>query len=89
VTSFIVFLCQLTYVFMLGLQSRNVRDGQYAGAAMVSTVLGVMGLFMTSAIARAAVNGGDVQLALAYIAAGPLGICLAMYLHDKITRKGQ
>lgn len=79
---FLVFLCQLSYVLLLGIQSRNVRDSQYVGAAVVSTILGVMGLFMTSAIAKSAINGGDMGLALAYISAGPVGICLAILLHD-------
>ena len=61
-TYFLVFLCQLPYVFLLGIQSRNVRDSQYLGAAMVSTVLGMMGLFMTSDIARSAIVGGDTGL---------------------------
>ena len=84
-TYVLVFLCQMSYVFLLGIQSRNVRDSQYLGAAFVSTVLGVMGLFMTSAIAKSAINGGDTGLAIAYIGAGPLGICLAMWMHNRYS----
>ena len=32
----LVFLCQLLYVFLLGLQSRNVNEGQYLAAATTS-----------------------------------------------------
>jgi hypothetical protein len=81
----LVFLCQLSYVCLLGIQSRNVRDSQYLGAAMVSTVLGVMGLYMTTAIAKSAIVGGDPGVWIAYIGAGPLGICLAMWLHNRFS----
>lgn len=80
-----VFLCQLAYVFLLGFQSRNVRDGQFLWAAATSGILGAGGLFMTSIIARSAMLGGDIWLAIAYIAAGPCGICLAMHSHDKLS----
>ncbi len=82
-----VFLAQLFYIFLLGIQSRNVRDGQMLAAATTSALLGMCGLYMTSAIARAAVNGGDWVLAVSYIAAGPFGICLAIYLHDRYSGK--
>ncbi len=82
-----VFLCQCGYVFLLGIQSRNVRDGQIISAAFVSMILGLAGLFMTSAIARAAIDGGSVMLAVAYVAAGPVGICLAICLHDWSNRR--
>ena len=82
-----VFLCQCGYVFLLGIQSRNVRDGQLIPAAITSTILGLAGLYMTSAIARAAIDGGSASLAVAYVAAGPVGICLAIYLHDWSKQK--
>lgn len=82
-----VFMAQLFYIFLLGIQSRNVRDGQMLPAAITSALLGTCGLYMTSAIARAAVSGGDWFLALSYIAAGPFGICFAIYLHDKLGGK--
>jgi len=82
----LIFVCQLAYVFLLGIQSRNVRDGQIASAAAVSTLLGLGGLYMTSAIARAAVSGGNPFLAVCYVAAGPIGICSAILLHDRLRK---
>lgn len=78
-----VFLIQYSYVLLLGLQSRHVRDSQYFSAAATSAVLGVMGLTITSSIARAAVSGGDPLLNIAYIAAGPMGIMTAIWMHDR------
>lgn len=79
-----VFLIQLVYVFLLGFQSRNVRDGQYTAAAMTSFLLGCCGLYLTTMIARAAITEGDRLVQIAYVIAGPVGICLAMHLHDRI-----
>jgi CHASE2 domain-containing sensor protein len=87
--SFAVFICQMFYVFLLGFQSRNVRDGQMLYASITSTALGAAGLFMTSAIARSAQSGGNWWLAVAYIVAGPCGICLAMLFHDRINGKSK
>jgi hypothetical protein len=82
-----VFFCQLGYVFLLGFQSRNVRDGQFLFAACTSGLLGAFGLFMTSAIARSAMLGGSHWLTVAYVAAGPCGVCLAMAFHDKLSAR--
>ena len=82
-----VFFCQLGYVFLLGFQSRNVRDGQFLFAACTSGLLGAFGLFMTSAIARSAMLGGSQWLTVAYVAAGPCGVCLAMAFHDKLSAR--
>jgi hypothetical protein len=83
----LVFIAQLFYIFLLGIQSRNVRDGQMVAAAVTSGMLGVCGLYMTSEIAKAATSGeGAVTLAIAYVAAGPCGICLAIWLHDKVAK---
>lgn len=80
----LVFIAQMFYIFLLGIQSRNIRDGQMVGAAMVSIALGVCGLYMTAEIAKAATGGdGAISLAIAYVAAGPCGICLAIWAHDK------
>lgn len=78
-----VFAAQFVYIFLLGIQSRNVRDSQVVAAATTSMLLGICGLYLTSIIARAAMSGGDPLVAASYIAAGPCGICVAIYLHDK------
>jgi hypothetical protein len=77
-----VFFCQLIYVFLLGLQSRNVRDGQYVSAAATSGALALFSLLNQVVIIRATLLHDWAPLA-AYILAGPCGICLAMLLHDR------
>jgi hypothetical protein len=84
-TALTVFVCQCVYVFLLGLQSRNVRDGQYAMAVMTSTALGCVGLVNQVLIIRATLLS-DLWPLAAYVAAGPIGICLAMATHDRIKR---
>lgn len=79
----IIFLCQLCYVFLLGMQSRNVNDGQYVAAAGTSLALGVLGLTAISQV----VNTASTACFLAYVAAGPIGICLAMWSHKRIYKR--
>lgn len=83
----VVFATQMVYVFLLGKQSCNVRDRMYVSAMVTSTLLGMAGLYMTSAIARVSVNGGGTWIYVAYIAAGPIGIVCAMGLHDRMAKK--
>lgn len=74
----LVFAAQFVFIFLLGRQQLNVVAHDYAGAAFVSLCLGVLGFSLTSAIA--AVRGATWRSPVwwAYIAAGPLGICLAI-----------
>lgn len=81
-----VFAIQVAYVFLLGLQSRNVRDSQYLAAAATSTMLGMAGLMTTTAIAKSVILGGSSVVGFAYVAGGPCGICLAMWLHDRVAK---
>lgn len=88
-TPFVVFAVQWFYVAMLGLQSRHVRDGQYAPAALTSAVLGCCGLYLTSSIARLAVQHCDPWTILAYVLAGPCGIVVAMWGHNRYSTARQ
>jgi hypothetical protein len=78
-----VFCVQLFYVFLLGFQSRNVRDGQYGAAACTSTLLGIAGIFITPMVVKAALIDPRPEVLMAYVAAGPCGICFAMWFHDR------
>lgn len=87
--SIAVFVVQLLYVFLLGMQSRNVNNHQMVAAMATSAILGVFGLFMTSVIAKAAVAGGDYRVYVAYVVSGPCGIALAMYTHDRLWKNAK
>lgn len=78
----LVFLSQFVYVMLLGLQSRNVRDGQTFAACVTSTFLGFLGVFLMGSIARVMVDGGSYWIIFAYVAAGPCGIATAIWMHD-------
>lgn len=82
-TALAVFGVQFVYIFLLGIQSRNVRDSQYFAAAITSGLLGCSGIWLTSHIARLAVVEGSPVDLLAYISAGPVAICLAMFIHNR------
>ena len=84
----IVFAVQFAYVFLLGFQSRCVRDGQYLGAMFNSLLIGCCGLYITAAIARAAILGAEWYVVAAFLVAGPCGIVVAMRLHDFMSDSG-
>lgn len=83
----VVFLCQLCYVFLLGWQSRNVNEGQYASAAGTSLALGVFGLTVTTLVIKAALLEPSVATIAGYLLAGPVGIVLSMWSHRKVFEK--
>jgi len=81
-----VFTAQAVYVFLLGFQSRNVRDNQFVMAAMTSTCLGICGLTGLAVVVKAVQSGEWLPL-IAYVAAGPVGICSAMAIHNQVARQ--
>lgn len=86
-TAITIFAVQLAYVFLLGFQSRNVRDGQYLAAAMTSTCLGMSGIYVQPMLVKAAIINPSPFVLVAYVAAGPIGICSAMWIHDKFSKR--
>ncbi|QDT30924.1 hypothetical protein Mal48_01980 [Thalassoglobus polymorphus] len=74
---------QFFYILLLGLQSRFVRDGQKVHAAITSFLLGLSVLFVQPAIIRAAILEPSADVLIAFVIAGPAGICAGMFLHDK------
>lgn len=85
-TAIVVFLVQFAYVLLLGLQSRNVNEGHYLAAAGTSIALGIFGLTLTAMIVNAALLQPSPAVLVAYVLAGPVGICAAMWLHWRLTR---
>lgn len=81
----IVFIAQYLMVLLLGLQSLNVRDRHYVGAAVTSFLLGVCGFFITSTVGSAK---GMVLTTLwwGFVLAGPCGIVTAMLIHPWLVR---
>lgn len=80
----LVFACQFIYVMFLGLQSLNVNGRHYALAASTSSVLGVLGFWITATIAQKPEVGTAVWWA--FLAAGPTGICTSIYVHPKVAK---
>lgn len=57
-----IFLAQFVTVYLLGVQSLNVRDGNYVGAAVTSVALGCSGYYLAAAVGRCLVFGPVVGL---------------------------
>lgn len=80
----LIFAAQYIYILLLGLQSLNVRDRHYVGAAVTSAMLGVLGFFVTSIVGDA--RGMEFTvLWWSFVASGPAGIVSAMLLHPRLV----
>lgn len=82
----LVFVAQYAYVLLLGLQSLNVHQRRFIGAAVTSLLLGVGGFFVTSVV------GSSKGLTLSvvwwgFVLAGPAGITTAMAIHPWLVRR--
>lgn len=80
----LVFTAQFFAVFLLGIQSLNVRDGRYIAAAITSFLLGVFGFVSTSIVGSKEVVDIVTSSGLSFLFAGPIGIVSAMASHNKI-----
>jgi len=81
-TAVLVFVAQFALVFLLGFQSRCVRDSNYLFAMGNSVLLGICGLVITPAIADPELLRSSPMVLVAYLSAGPLAIGLAIWVHD-------
>jgi uncharacterized membrane protein (DUF485 family) len=80
----LVFAAQFFYVLLLGFQTQNVVGKHYAAAMGNSLLLGILGLTLTTVIARQAVLGSDWKVIGAFLLSGPCGIATSMWLHPKL-----
>ena len=81
----LVFVAQYIFVLLLGLQSLNVRDRHYFGAAVTSFLLGVGGFFLTSTIGSAK-GMALTPLWWSFVLAGPCGIVTAIAVHPHLVK---
>lgn len=76
----LIFAAQYIYILLLGLQSLNVRDRHFVGAAVTSFLLGVLGFFVTSIVGGA--RGMEFSMLWwGFVFSGPAGIVTAMVIH--------
>lgn len=80
----LIFAAQYIYILLLGLQSLNVRDRHFIGAAVTSFLLGVLGFFVTSIVGDA--RGMEFSLLWwGFVFSGPAGIVTAMVIHPVLV----
>jgi hypothetical protein len=79
--AFLLFIAQFCMIFLLGVQSLNVRDGHYVGAAITSLLLGIVGFTITSIIGKLHIEDLMTVVGCSFLVAGPLGIVSAMASH--------
>lgn len=81
-----IFIAQFVTVYLLGVQSLNVRDGNYIGAALTSTALGCSGYYLAATVGKLPADAWLTAPWWAYIAAGPVAICSAIKTHPLFKR---
>lgn len=79
----ILFLSALCMVFFLGFQQLCVTSGNFWLAAGNSTVIGIFNLLLF----KTAPNVSGAGEMIAYVVGGPIGICLAMYVHTLLKNR--
>jgi hypothetical protein len=79
----LLFLSSFFVVFMLGFQSKNVNGNHYVLAALTSTGIGIVNVYVMRAVASS--NSSPWELS-AYVAGGPLGIICSMWVHDTFVK---
>ena len=82
-----IFLAQYATIFLLGLQSMNIRDGKKVMAAITSLCLGVSGFLTTGIISQHYEQGMFSGVFFAFLLAGPAGIVCSMYAHEYFWNK--
>jgi len=78
-----IFGAQAVYILLLGLQTINVADRNYIGAALVSFALGMLGFWLTAFIGGELKTDGIGTVSWwAFVVAGPVGITLSIWLYS-------
>lgn len=81
-TEAILFLSQFAMVFLLGLQSLNVRDNRHGYAALTSLCIGLAAVCQWKLMPKASLSE-----TLVWLAAGPLAIVCSMRFYARFGRK--
>ena len=81
-TALAIFASTMALVTALGAQSLLVNNGRYVGAFFNSSLIGIGNLTLYKLVPGA--SGWEIA---GFLAGGPIGICLAMWLLRKYHRK--
>jgi len=84
-----VFAAQFAYVLLLGLQSLNVNGRHYGMSMVTSFALGTLGFYLTAMVAEVKISGQFGSVWWGFVAAGPAGIALAIWIHPRLRRAYQ
>ncbi len=82
-TELYTFAAAFGLVFALAFQSLNTNRGHYMAAFLMSWVIGGFQLYILKAIPLSSTWTVD----LAYLAGGPVGALVAMYVHPRWMKK--
>lgn len=82
----LIFVSQFFLIFLMGLQSLNVKDGHTILAGITSALLSLCGFYVTGLTAKAFDAGFLSLFGLSFTVSGALGIMVAMKMHKHIVR---
>lgn len=83
---FTIFINQFLVIYMLGLQSLMVRDGNIVGAMAGSLAIGIGSFYLYGAIGQLGPEAIGTSMFYAFIVAGPLAIATAMKTHPLLQK---
>jgi hypothetical protein len=81
-----LFVGQFLMIYVLGLQSLMVRDNNYIGAAIGSTLIGISQFYLTSLISDMGLESIGTMAWYVFVVAGPLAIVTSMKTHPFIAQ---
>lgn len=82
----IIFVAQFSIVYLMGIQSLNIKGGHYVGAAVTSLLMGVAAFYCTSIVGKMSLDDLLSIVGVGFITAGPVGITLAMLSHKRLVK---
>jgi hypothetical protein len=83
----LIFISQFSMIFLLGLQTINVKDGREFSAAFVSLLLSLMSWNITGTVSSHYHEGMLSLIFASFAISGPLGIVASIRLNKWMSKK--
>lgn len=82
----IIFIAQFCVVYLMGIQSLNIKGGHYLAAAITSFIMGIFAFASTSIIGKMRLDDIISMVGIVFLIASPLGITCAMASHRHLVK---
>ncbi len=84
----VAFASQFVFVFLLGLQTANIRDREYKLVFLVSVSIGIAELgVMASVIKTVITTSSSTPVYIAFVFGGAFGVSSALWFSDWLNKR--